>query len=558
VRVLEKLAIGLPRKLKDRAAARGPLPEPTTPVDGGRGALPRLDAGSFDGASRLGAATAAMLEGVDWAVCPDTGARLPQQHRAALDLDPGAWHEARLLHRHSWFSTLARAYADTGDASFARAATKALASWLATDRPQVGVGWIHASDAGERLVHWVLGAAWLDEELDADLWRRMAGSAAAHGAFLRGADPGESDFRLLGSACGLVVAGLAWPGLGGSRAWWSEGLVLLSRHLPASLHGDGVPRDGSPARLQRVLEMVLVTRQLARANGVAFPADAEHALGQGAWVLRVLAADTGELPLLGAGSPAFTPAWGDVPAFRAWDEVAPDRGADPAGEALAASTEWAMTAFREGGWIVLHSSARGACSRAVVTGVQAHGLGAHADVAQVVWHLGDLPVLADPGDAPGHAELSRAHVHNGLVYNGVGAGDGRPSGARVRKARADGRAAAVAVEHDAFAGVSLEREVLFEGTRIAIVDKLGDKARGSVELRFTLGPGWALEEGEKGWSAEHPSGRKLAVKLDSSLRWSLTTGPLVLDGAVVDAPLLHGVGQASGATRIRNTFEIRA
>ena len=557
VRVLEKLAIDLPRKLKDRAAARGPLPEPTTPVDGGRGVLPERVPSGWEGAAAVGDALVDALTGVDWGTCPATGARLPQQHRAALVLDPGAWHEARLHHRHGWFSTLARAYADTGDARYATAATSALASWLAVDRPQVGIGWAHASDAGERLLHWVEGAAWLGEELDADLWRRMAGSVEAHAAFLRDTMPHDSDFRLVVAACGLAAAGLAWPGLSGARGWWSEGLALLGRHLPAMSHGDGVPRDRSAARLLRVTEMVMLVRELARANSVAFPADADHAVGQAAWVLRVLAADSGTLPSLGATAPAFAHPWGGVAAFRAWDALAPDRGAELADSPLAASTEWAMTAFREGGWIVLHSASRGACSRVVVSGADSVGLGGHADVGHVSWDLGDLTILADPGDAAGHRELSGAHVHNGLVYNGVGAGDGRPAGAFVRKARADGRAASVAVQHDAFAGVSLEREVLIEGARVAVVDKLGEKAGGAVELRFTFGRGWTLSEGEKGWTGEHESGKKLAVKLDASLRWSLTEGPLVVDGELARGPVLHGVGQATGRTKIRNTFELR-
>jgi hypothetical protein len=224
LRVLEKLAIDLPRKLKDRAAAKGPLPEPTSPTDGGRGKLPfanDIDL-TWDGAAELGATVSAALHGVDWGVCPVSGARLPNQHRAALVLEPGAWHEARLLHRHRWFSTLARAWRETGDPAFAVAASDALASWLAHDRPAVGVAWAHTSDAGARLVQWMLGAGWLGEELDPDLWRRMAGSVAAHAAFLSerlSIGSNESDHRLVVQACGLVAAGLAWPGLPGARGW---------------------------------------------------------------------------------------------------------------------------------------------------------------------------------------------------------------------------------------------------------------------------------------------------------------------------------------------------
>jgi len=332
-RLIEKLTLELPRKLRDRAAARGPLPEPAAPADGGRGGLPvsgGLPGERWEGALALGNRTLAELSELHWDRCPETGAVLPTAHRAALDVEPGAWALARRAHRHRWFSTLARTYAETGSVAHAVAATTALGDWLATDRPEVGVPWLHASDAAVRLVHWSLGAGWLGEELDADLWRRMAGSAQAHARFLEAnlsLGSSGSDHRLIAQACGLVVAGLTWPALEGSRRWWSQGLTLLGRHLPSQLHPGGVPTDLSFSLLERTLTLVLVARAACRANDVAFPADAESALTRGAWLLRLAVGDLEALAPPASGTPS-------PPPWRA-------RTAPPAPPATAPPSPWA-------------------------------------------------------------------------------------------------------------------------------------------------------------------------------------------------------------------------
>jgi hypothetical protein len=580
-RLLEKLTLDLPRRFRDRAAARGPLPAPTSPMDGGRGrfaAAAALPGEPWAGAMDVGNRVLAEVSAFRWPQCPESGAHLPEVHRAALEVDPGAWGAARRAHRHRWFSTLARTWAETGSVAHAVAATEALSEWLSWDRPEVGVPWLHASDAAVRLVNWALGAGWLGEELDADLWRRMAGSADAHARFLEanlslGAD--REDHRLIAQAVGLVVAGLTWPQLDGARRWWSQGLTLLGHHLPRQLDAGGVPRDLSLSLLHRTLTLALVARATCRANSVAFPAAAEGALARGAWLLRVAAGDLGDVPSIGAeiepplepwGAPAGLTPWNAISAALEGEHAAPGAAADRTammlaggpledGDVLAIEREWVMFAFREGGFVSLHGEVKKQPSRILFNAGHGRGLASHQDLFQILWDIGDVPVLVDPGgEGPGPHALARAHSQ--LLYRGEGLPrPGRAVEVDLERARADGRDATIVASHDAFGPVH-RRDVRVGGARIVVSDTL-EGASGEVEIRWPVGPAWPIGSIEGEDFTVTAGELSLKIKLDPELTWTLEEGEVIRGSRREVGPVLVGRGRAEGTIRYRCSFEIR-
>jgi len=589
-RLIEKLTLELPRKLRDRAAARGPLPEPAAPADGGRGALPvsrvnaALPSDGWEGALALGNRTLAELSELKWDRCPETGAVLPTAHRAALDVEPGAWAQARRAHQHRWFSTLARTWAETGSVAHAVAATTALGEWLASDRPEVGVPWLHASDAAVRLVHWSLGAGWLGEELDADLWRRMAGSAQAHARHLEAnlsLGSNGSDHRLVAQACGLVVAGLTWPSLDGARRWWSQGLTLLGRHLPGQLHSGGVPKDLSLSLLERTVTLALVARASCRANNVAFPADAESALARGAWLLRLASGDMDALPPIGQAVEPPLAAWGAPTATTPWNVMAlslegedgtpvaaTDRSAialagevATPGEVLARDKEWVMFALRDDGLVLLHGGVKKRPSRIVFQTGHGVGLASHEDFFQILWDVGGVEVLADPGSdvtAPTDRAFAGARAHGQLLYRGQGLpARGACVDATLTMARSDGRDASMVAEHGAFEGVIHRRDVRVGGARITVSDHLDEGANGEVEIRWPLGPDWSIDAIEGSECEAVVDNLTLKIKLAPELSWTVESGEVIRAGLRRTAPILIGRGRAQGAVRYRSSFELR-
>ena len=563
---------------------------PPTPLDTCWAEAPRDPPGSppWAGAAAAGQAAMQVVAEATWDRCPDTGAVLPSAPWNAVGGGPHAWAAARRLHRHQWFSTLARARRETGEATLALGATGALGEWIIQDVPGRGVAWVHAGDAAARLVHWALGAGWLGDELDPDLRRRLAGSVLPHAEWLLASlSLRAADLRLLDQAVGLVVAGLAWPDLPGARRWWSTGLTLIGRHLERQLHADGSPVSAPPAWLARTVSGVLIARAFCREHGVAFPTQADAALGRAAWYLRVLSEGTGSLPPVGAAAtPDLLAPWGLGAERTAWNavvglglvpgEAGPEADQDataallsgapvPAGAPLPGGKDWAMWAFRGSGCVVLRGQLQRQPSRLVLW-CGGGGAGAPAPPApgagfQVLWDVGQTPVLVDPGAHPEHPELRLAGAHGGCLVDGGGVPRdlGRAWGthrAAVSRARVDGRAAAVVAEHDAFAPLSHERDLRLDGAKLVVTDRFAGSGEGQLEVRWPLGPGFEPEPSKRGYSARSGT-LGLELRLDEALEWSFERGLVVVDGQTVEACVVVGRGAVEGGTRIRTSLEVR-
>ncbi|HJN76887.1 MAG TPA: hypothetical protein QGF58_23365 [Myxococcota bacterium] len=299
-----------------------------------------------------------------------------------LRLGRPGFEDRRDLHR--WFLDLAR----RGEAE---EACSRLGRWILADRPGEGADWEHASDAAVRLVYWGLGVGVLGEELDPDLWRRMAGSARAHAEFtLR-----EDSPHPVAQGSGLVVAGSLFPDL--SELWVGEGLSRLARAMPEVVAVDG---SGAPDALQRAVCLGLVARSFA-----TLPPEAEGALYRGASYLRVVSA--GGPPLDTARHPALL--------GESAEELADALGVE---DDLDIGREWSLRAYRATNRAVGHARLKGVTSRLLVE----HG--------SLSWHLDGEALIGALGPAEG--ELSSARVDDRRATLAWGARKVLAEGGRVQ------------------------------------------------------------------------------------------------------------------------------
>ncbi|MCB9795714.1 MAG: hypothetical protein H6741_23720 [Alphaproteobacteria bacterium] len=450
--------------------------------------------------------------------------------RPALTPAPGARPGSRDEAQHAWVSRMAR---DNPDAACER-----LGGWLVRDVPGVGPDWAHPSDAGLRLLHWALLAAWLGEGVDPDLRRRMAGSACAHAACLSAElGAGPRDHRRVLAAAGVTVAGLVFPDLPEARRWWSQGLSALGRALPEQLHADGSPRLGAPAHLALCVSAAGLALRFAEAAGVAPPEALRPALTRAALFLKATTGPEGLAPI---GGPAPSPLPVDLSALiEVSEDLTPERG-------------WRMLSFRDGGWVVAHGRVRGGASLVLAHAGAAPPPWGHPDAGQILWSLDDGAVLADPGWLEGREDLGRAGAHGGLIAAGAA-----PSALSLSVARVDGRRATLAMQGP-LGPLAWTRSARVEGARVLIQDDLIGEGQVEAVARYPLGLGWRPEPAERGgWEARRGD-RVLSVRADEGpLRWSWEDAELVVDGRVQAGRALVGRGALSGGDRLRVRFEIR-
>lgn len=526
-----------------------------------------------------------------WDRDPETGAPLPSG--ANLQLGPADHQAARLAHRHGWFASLAWAHTQ-GDPTAAPAAVRAMESWLRQDLPGTGLAWAHASDLAARLLHWQAGLSWLGAAAPPALREAMAGSAAWHLDHLDvRTPPGDADgLRRVLHHAGRVVGGFLFPDLEQASAAWSEGVAGLREDLPALMFADGSPRDAAPLALAEALWFAAVARATCRANGAGFPADADAALARGAHFVERLTGSVGNLPAIGdrfVGSVLATDyplGWSLWNLLVGWGleaaECAPRAAEDPRLQWLGApvgpeplvnpSKNWAVWVWREGGFGLAEMKIKNKPSRVVAHhGTTGRGGGlTHAAPLQVVWDLGELSILADPGpslDHPAQADGLRGPLsHNGIVL------DGRalpvPCPASFDLGRVDGKKARLEGHHDGWVklGIPLShrRKVQMNQARVTVTDHLtptrASIGRHAVQLAWQFGAGWALEFDGKQWVARQ-GGISVLILLPESLSWTLVSGqthphPLGWVGST-PAPCLLGSGGIEGEVKLDSSFEVR-
>lgn len=526
----------------------------------------------------------------DWSVDPDTGAPLP----AGPDVRVGPWEHAgaRRALRHGWFAGLAWQAGAGADAAARAAALDGIEAWLRQDLPGQGLAWAHPTDLAARMVHWHAALSFLGGVPD-PVRAAMAGSAGWHIQHLIARLPtGERDMlRRVVHHAGLVVAGFTFPELPEARAAWSAGLGGLKRELPALVHDDGSPRDAAPLALADALWQVAIARSVAAANGAGFPAAADVALARGARFLERLGAGIAELPQVGEAPVAPVLDHADSIGAALWDACL-SWGIESGDAAALASPArlgwlgvpvpaarpetpraWSLRVWREGGVAAAESRIKNRPSRvsAWFGGVGRRSPLTHPVPLHLLWDVGDVAVLADPGPgfaSAGQESAARAiGAHSVLVLDGLEPPE--HVGAELTLGRVDGKKARIEGSYAGWrtAGVPIDhaRDVLLNQARCVVTDRLSTGAgkrmgRHAVVLRWQLGPGWEVAREGDDWLARQGD-LTLVIKLPSGLSWELAAGRSAPSAAGwvrgAAAPCFIGNGGVEADTTFVTSFEIR-
>ncbi len=216
-----------------------------------------------------------------WNRDPKSGIEVPLAFGKQLDYrDPARVGDIKYLwepNRHLQLVTLAQAFALTGEARHGDALREQLESWFIACPFRMGPNWSSALEAGLRLANWAL--AWqlvggasssLFEGEDGRAFRqRWLVSVYQHAEFVSGhfSLHSSANNHLVGEACGLFCAALAWPYWERSRVWLGQSQEILEREALLQNAPDGVNREQSVSYQQFTVDLLLIPLLAARANG---------------------------------------------------------------------------------------------------------------------------------------------------------------------------------------------------------------------------------------------------------------------------------------------------
>lgn len=520
-----------------------------------------------------------LLPPSQWDQDPETGEALPVGPQR--DLLPHRYLAARIAARHGWFAALAAQHA-AGVPGAAAQAVAAMEGWLRQDLPGQGIAWAHASDLSIRLIHWHTGLSWLGAEAPASLRDALAGSALWHLRHLERRLPtAEADgLRRILHFCGMIVGGFTFPSLPESRRLRSEGLAGLRWQAGAQLFADGVAKDRAYGWMAQVWWALGVARAVCHANGAAFPADADAAFARGARFLMTLVAEVGELPAIGEMPPldmlgtSYPLAWSLWNLTLAWKldsgEPAPRAAQDPRlrwlnlslnlPEPAGTAKTWSLWSFREGSLAVATMVIKNQPSRFIFDAGVGRGSPLSHPAPALLWQVGGIEVLSDPGSAAGTSDWIAA-ARSSSAHSGLSLAQNAVCGGQIVRGRVDGKKARIEADMSLEGGIVWQRELLLNQSRMIATDQLVGGA-GPVQLCWQLGPGWELVQTEQGWTAKNAS-LTLIIQLPASLNWRVVMGHpapeaqgwVWRDGQPLQAPCLIGTGEAGD--RLVSRFEIR-
>ena len=218
-----------------------------------------------------------------WNRDPKTGIEAPSAFGKTLDYrDADLVGDIKYLwepNRHLHLVTLAQAWAFTRQPKYFDALRDHLESWFIACPYPHGPNWSSSLEAAIRLVNWSLawqlvGEETLSRQANREFRDRWLASIYQHAKFVRGwfSLHSSANNHLMGEACGLYLASLAWPYWPEVRAWRATAKAILEREAHAQNGPDGVNREQAVSYQQFVLDMMLLPYLAGRAAGDTFPA----------------------------------------------------------------------------------------------------------------------------------------------------------------------------------------------------------------------------------------------------------------------------------------------
>lgn len=475
---------------------------------------------------------------LDWHADPVHSRRAPLTFWQSVPyLDPACGdHKVTWeLNRHQHFLVLGRAYALTGDERFYREFVSQLTGWISANPPLLGTNWASMLELAFRSLSWIWALhffAGAVSDDDTEPW--TVDLLMALDRQLNHVEQNLSRYfspntHLTGEALALYVAGRSLPELAASGARQRVGRDILLEEAQRQVRADGMHAELSAHYHRYSTDFYLLALDVAHVTGDQRETPLREAAARQARALRVLADDTGRLPLLGdddggqlfpiCGRPPAdctdtlataavllddpTLALGVVPEETYWRcggrfDLESVRAVPPTPSAALDASGYYISRNVGGDHLVFDCGPHGFLN----------GGHAHADALAVVLTIRGRPFLVDPGTAtytmdPRRRDRFRSSaMHNTVMVNGRTQSE--PAGPFHWRTRTDARCTKwqttphrdyVSGRHGGYAPIIHTREVLsLHGTGWIIVDHLEGAAQAEAAAMWHIHPAWVLDD----------------------------------------------------------------
>ena len=213
---------------------------------------------------------------INWLRDPIAGTEWPLRYHCDVNLARGDRSDARVLwelNRFAHFITLGRAFALTGDESFAAEFFAQLKSWREQNPVGLGPNWACAMEVALRAINLLTAfelfrsSTLLDEDRLVSLITLFDQHAAHIRRNLEFSYISTSN-HYLSDVVGLFWLGTMLPELEAARRWREFGLREMLREMDKQILADGADCEASTGYHRFVLELFLYSFILARANRI--------------------------------------------------------------------------------------------------------------------------------------------------------------------------------------------------------------------------------------------------------------------------------------------------
>jgi hypothetical protein len=386
---------------------------------------------------------------VDWLRCPVSGTGWPLAFHADLKLVRGDGSDIRVLwelNRLGHLLTLAQAWSIAQDERWSEECWRQIESWRAQNPIGYGPNWTCAMEVALRAVNLLAIFELLrrSSNMTAERLKMMLALFDEHGAHIRR----NLEFsylvtsnHYLSNIVGLLWLGVMLPELRAAREWRAFALRELRSEMDKQILDDGADDESSTGYHRFVLEMLLYTFMLCRANRIEIGERYWEKLRAMLAYVRAYLRPDGRAPLIGdtdggrflpfaereADDHAYLLAVGaalfDASEFKLSNDVPPEllwTGGEEALDrflALPTSAQLTSAAFPRAGVYIQRAEDVYLLFNATSTGLHGRGSHAHNDALSIELSACGRPFLRDPGTFVYSADLHARHLFRSTAFH---------------------------------------------------------------------------------------------------------------------------------------------
>jgi hypothetical protein len=394
---------------------------------------------------------------IEWRRDPLSGYLWPLDFHGDIQLIRSDGSDARVLwevNRLGHLITLGRAYATTKDELFTTEFVAQLKSWTEQNPVGFGPNWTCAMEVALRAIN-VLVAFELfcrSPSLDEEFLKLILRFFDQHGSYIRR----NLEFSYLATSnhylsdvVGLLWLGILLPELSQATEWRNFGLREMLREMDKQILDDGADFESSTGYHRFILELLLYSFVLCRANEIEIEVRYWERLHRMLEYLRTYLRPDGFAPLIGDSDSgqvlpihqrrgddhSYLLALGAVlfrdPRLKLQSEppdelfwILGEQGATNFAKLDSSNEHEVSRAFPDAGIYILREGHRYLCFNASDAGLNGRGSHGHNDALSIEISALGRPFIIDPGTYVYTADLARRHAFRSTAYHSTARVDG--------------------------------------------------------------------------------------------------------------------------------------